>query len=139
MTKIGLAYNIDFVIGLGDNFYDAGLTDVNSTRWNTTWLNVYNRPPLSVVKWYLTAGNHDHYAVCGLCDLYASRFIFIRLTMANLKSIILFKDSVVVDGCFLLSIINKSLLFLEQTVPFQWLNSILIVRSQSVKTQSLRV
>ena len=53
-----------FIIALGDNFYNGGLSDNEEQaqiRFEETFDKVYNHPNLQV-PWYVLAGNHDH---CG--------------------------------------------------------------------------
>ena len=47
----------DFAIGLGDNFYEDGVKDVNDTQFKTKFEDVYG--PLGI-KFYQTLGNHDY-------------------------------------------------------------------------------
>jgi len=59
MGKIGDKYNSKFTLGLGDNFYTEGVTDVSDPRFNTTFDEVFTAPVLQS-RWYMVLGNHDH-------------------------------------------------------------------------------
>ena len=56
MEKIGKANGATFALALGDNFYSYGINSVDSTRFQSTFENVFtNQVPFHVI-----AGNHDH-------------------------------------------------------------------------------
>jgi acid phosphatase len=48
-----------FVISVGDNFYDDGVTGVDDPAWKTSFEDVYRAPSLHV-PWYVALGNHDY-------------------------------------------------------------------------------
>eukprot|EP00731_Ephydatia_muelleri_P019619 Em0012g444a len=48
-----------FTIGLGDNFYSNGVTDVADPRFRETFENVFKVSSLQS-RWYMVCGNHDH-------------------------------------------------------------------------------
>ena len=54
----------DFILGLGDNFYEHGVTDVNDRRFRGTYENVYGRTSdrsnLKLLDFWHINGNHDH-------------------------------------------------------------------------------
>jgi len=58
MQVYGRNHRFDFGITLGDNFYDAGMTDPDDPRWATWWENLYR--PLGII-FYPSFGNHDWY------------------------------------------------------------------------------
>lgn len=59
MGYIGESFSPDFIIGVGDNFYDYGIpTDTHDPRFKATFENVYTSAPLQV-RWYHVLGNHD--------------------------------------------------------------------------------
>lgn len=47
----------EFVIVLGDNFYEDGVTDTNDELWDTAFHDIYAAPSLAV-RWYGILGNH---------------------------------------------------------------------------------
>lgn len=49
----------DFFVAVGDNFYETGVTNVNSHRFHDTFEAVYSDQRLKK-PWYIIAGNHDH-------------------------------------------------------------------------------
>uniref|UniRef100_A0A914XQW7 Tartrate-resistant acid phosphatase type 5 n=1 Tax=Plectus sambesii TaxID=2011161 RepID=A0A914XQW7_9BILA len=59
MEKLGTERNTHFQIGLGDNFYTTGVTDVKDKRWKDTFEDIYVGDALKR-PWYVIAGNHDH-------------------------------------------------------------------------------
>jgi tartrate-resistant acid phosphatase type 5 len=49
-----------FVITLGDNIYNTGVTGTDDPKWQTCFENVYTAYSLQV-PWYASLGNHDYY------------------------------------------------------------------------------
>ena len=61
MGDIAQEYDVDFVLLLGDNFYQHGLwPDVYSTRFNTSFENIFTAQSLQNISWYVIPGNHDY-------------------------------------------------------------------------------
>ena len=52
-----------FVISVGDNFYNNGVTSVTDPRFQQSFENIYTAPSLQV-PWYLVLGNHDYNGNC---------------------------------------------------------------------------
>ena len=54
----------DFLLGVGDNFYQYGVTDVDDTRFRFTYEKVYGklseRQNLKKLDFLHIQGNHDH-------------------------------------------------------------------------------
>lgn len=48
-----------FVLSLGDNFYENGVRSVNDPQWKTSFENIYTAPVLQR-RWYAVLGNHDY-------------------------------------------------------------------------------
>jgi len=59
MNVLASTTNVDFFVGLGDNFYSSGVVNVDSSRFEDTFESVYNGPNLQK-KWYICPGNHDY-------------------------------------------------------------------------------
>jgi tartrate-resistant acid phosphatase type 5 len=53
-----------FVVSVGDNFYERGVTSLDDSHWQHSFETVYDAPSLQV-PWYVTLGNHDY---AGLCE-----------------------------------------------------------------------
>lgn len=48
-----------FIVSVGDNFYEDGVSSVNDPQWQTSFENIYRAPSLQV-PWYVILGNHDY-------------------------------------------------------------------------------
>lgn len=48
-----------FIISVGDNFYDNGVTGVHDPAWKSSFEAVYTASSLQV-PWYIALGNHDY-------------------------------------------------------------------------------
>ena len=48
-----------FVVAVGDNFYDAGVESVTDDHWKISYEDVYRAPSLHK-PWYAIMGNHDY-------------------------------------------------------------------------------
>jgi tartrate-resistant acid phosphatase type 5 len=57
MASYHKQHPFDFGLTLGDNFYNSGLSTLDSPRWQTQWENLYG--PLNI-KFYPVYGNHDY-------------------------------------------------------------------------------
>ena len=51
---------VQFIVGLGDNFYYEGVKNVDDHRFSSTFEHVYKYPALKTATWYMIAGNHDY-------------------------------------------------------------------------------
>ena len=51
---------LDFVIMLGDNFYQSGVKSITDRQWETKWQDVYLTDCLKSKKFYPIFGNHDY-------------------------------------------------------------------------------
>jgi acid phosphatase len=52
-----------FIISVGDNFYERGVASTEDPQWEKTFENIYTAPSLQV-PWYVTLGNHDYKGNC---------------------------------------------------------------------------
>jgi tartrate-resistant acid phosphatase type 5 len=59
LTQAAQASEIQFVLSVGDNFYENGVANVTDPQWQTTYEQVYTDASLQV-PWYIAMGNHDH-------------------------------------------------------------------------------
>jgi len=59
MGIMAKSLDVQLVVGVGDNFYDCGVTDVMDPRFKSTFEDVFTASSLQV-RWYQTLGNHDH-------------------------------------------------------------------------------
>ncbi|XP_010271254.1 PREDICTED: purple acid phosphatase 8-like [Nelumbo nucifera] len=59
MGRVGEKLNINFVISVGDNFYDNGLTGENDPNFEESFTKVYTAKSLQK-QWYSVLGNHDY-------------------------------------------------------------------------------
>lgn len=59
MSQVAERLAVDFVLALGDNFYENGVTHGNEGRFQSTFEDVFTHPSLKV-EWWAIAGNHDH-------------------------------------------------------------------------------
>jgi len=48
-----------FVISVGDNFYERGVTSLDDHHWQKSFEKIYDAPSLQV-PWYVILGNHDY-------------------------------------------------------------------------------
>jgi len=60
MGETATALGADFVISVGDNFYEDGVESVHDPKWKTSFEDVYTAPSLQV-PWYVALGNHDYH------------------------------------------------------------------------------
>jgi len=51
--------NCDFIITVGDNIYDAGVSGADDPKWQTSFENIYTHTSLQI-PWYASLGNHDY-------------------------------------------------------------------------------
>ena len=53
-----------FVISVGDNFYEHGVSSADDLQWQTSYEMVYTAPSLQV-PWHVVLGNHDYHLNSG--------------------------------------------------------------------------
>jgi len=62
-TQMGIAAasaGAKFVLAVGDNFYEHGVSSADDLQWQTSFETVYTAPSLQV-PWYAVLGNHDYH------------------------------------------------------------------------------
>lgn len=59
MGKVGEKLDVDFIISVGDNFYDSGLTGIDDQAFDESFTKIYTAPSLQK-QWYSVLGNHDY-------------------------------------------------------------------------------
>lgn len=59
MSRHAVAVDSRFVISVGDNFYENGVSSVTDPKWKTSFEDIYTRPGL-MTKWHVILGNHDY-------------------------------------------------------------------------------
>jgi len=60
MAQWAVWNNVQFLISLGDNFYDNGVQSTDDYQWKTTFEDVYYQQSLKI-PWYAALGNHDYH------------------------------------------------------------------------------
>jgi acid phosphatase len=66
MAKTARAISPQFIISVGDNFYEDGVKSVDDPHWQKSFEEVYSDPALQR-PWYCILGNHDYHGA-GDCD-----------------------------------------------------------------------
>ncbi|XP_013397188.1 purple acid phosphatase 17 [Lingula anatina] len=77
------ANNARFVLTVGDNFYNEGVSSLTDPLWNTLYRDVYVDPSLNIT-WYACLGNHDHYWGNAIYQVKAHQTVDWRWYMPNL-------------------------------------------------------
>lgn len=54
------AHSPEFVLAIGDNFYDSGVKSVDDPQFKDKFEDTFTQDSLQV-PWYVSAGNHDYY------------------------------------------------------------------------------
>jgi acid phosphatase len=65
-TQMEIAANAmqaQFIISVGDNFYEKGVASTDDPHWQKTFENIYTAPSLQV-PWHVALGNHDYLGNC---------------------------------------------------------------------------
>ncbi len=70
MAKAAQEIGAKFIISVGDNFYEDGVTSVDDPQWQASFEKVYSAPSLQV-PWQVILGNHDYHGNCDAQLAYA--------------------------------------------------------------------
>lgn len=60
MGQWSASHKAQFIITLGDNFYEVGVSSLRDRHWTNTWKRIYTHAGISKLPWYVSLGNHDH-------------------------------------------------------------------------------
>lgn len=60
MSRVASARSAQFVLYLGDNFYETGVSSAADPLWKTAFEDIYTQPSLQI-PFYAVLGNHDYY------------------------------------------------------------------------------
>jgi tartrate-resistant acid phosphatase type 5 len=63
MAKAAQQNGAQFIISVGDNFYDDGVASVHDAHWSVSFEKVYDQKPLQI-PWHVILGNHDYHGNC---------------------------------------------------------------------------
>ena len=63
MALVAKSLPARFIISVGDNFYEDGVTSVQDPQWQSSFEQVYADPALQV-PWHVILGNHDYHGNC---------------------------------------------------------------------------
>jgi tartrate-resistant acid phosphatase type 5 len=62
MARVASSHPVDFIVSVGDNFYEDGVNGVDDPQWKTTFQDVFEaRDSLKNLPWYSVLGNHDYH------------------------------------------------------------------------------
>jgi tartrate-resistant acid phosphatase type 5 len=64
MNYYSKKYNPQFVVSLGDNFYDYGVNSVNDKKWKNIWYDnfIEPNPIIKYIWWMSVLGNKDYFS-----------------------------------------------------------------------------
>jgi acid phosphatase len=63
MAKAARDIGAEFVVSVGDNFYEDGVKSVSDPHWRASFEDVYRQAPLQI-PWHVILGNHDYHGNC---------------------------------------------------------------------------
>lgn len=58
MALVAEQHNTDYIVSVGDNIYNTGVTSTSDSQWKTKWADIY-AGPLMKLPWFSVLGNHD--------------------------------------------------------------------------------
>jgi tartrate-resistant acid phosphatase type 5 len=59
MAQTAAQMNARFIVSVGDNFYENGVSSVDDSQWQSSFEAIYDAPSLQV-PWKIIIGNHDY-------------------------------------------------------------------------------
>jgi len=63
MARVASSVNARFIVSVGDNFYENGVSSTTDGHWRRSFEDVYHQGSLQV-PWYVALGNHDYHGDC---------------------------------------------------------------------------
>jgi len=63
MADASSAIGAKFVVSVGDNFYESGVTSTEDSHWRESFEEIYKASALQI-PWKVILGNHDYYGNC---------------------------------------------------------------------------
>ncbi len=70
MARAATDTGAQFIVSVGDNFYENGVTSTTDDHWRKSFEDVYAAPPLQI-PWHVILGNHDYHGDCDAQIAYA--------------------------------------------------------------------
>jgi tartrate-resistant acid phosphatase type 5 len=70
MAKTAKGIGARFIVSVGDNFYENGVSSVDDDQWQTSFEKIYTAPSLQI-PWQVILGNHDYHGNCDAQIAYA--------------------------------------------------------------------
>lgn len=61
MNEVARSRHTSFIVAVGDNFYQAGVTGPTDPKFQEVWESVYTGSEIQSLQWYVVMGNHDWY------------------------------------------------------------------------------
>jgi len=60
MERTASSNGVSYVVGVGDNFYEEGVSSVDDRHFTESFVNMYSGELLQSLRWFQILGNHDY-------------------------------------------------------------------------------